>query len=268
MLTSLLLFHVCCAVIGLLSGFLAVGLRKGSGWHGAAGNVFFTSMLGMTGSAAVLAIFYKVNRLNQVVSLLTFYLVVTAWRAARRRDGGITIFDKVALVWILFVSALGLGAGIEAMTSARGMKHGIVAPIYFVFGTIALLCAMTDMRMIKRGGVAGAERIARHLWRMCLALLIATLSFFPGQARHLPAWFRQTSLVYVPHILLIGAMLFWIYRIKVRKRVRRNEVIVLEQSDPAVWQLDEPVPSGRGHRDEESISAVLSRSGGAGARLV
>ena len=36
---TLLLAHICSAVVGLLSGFLAVVLRKGSGLHRAAGTV-------------------------------------------------------------------------------------------------------------------------------------------------------------------------------------------------------------------------------------
>ena len=42
----------------------------------------------------------------------------------------------------------------------------------FVFGFLALLCAAGDVRMLLRGGVFGAHRIVRNLWRMCFALLI------------------------------------------------------------------------------------------------
>ncbi len=34
--------------------------------------------------------------------------------------------------------------------------------------------------MLARGGVLGAKRIARHLWRMCFGLFIAAGSFFLG----------------------------------------------------------------------------------------
>ena len=36
----LILIHVCSATVGLLSGFLAMVFRKGSGLHGAAGSNF------------------------------------------------------------------------------------------------------------------------------------------------------------------------------------------------------------------------------------
>jgi uncharacterized membrane protein len=223
---TLLLLHISSAVVGLLSGFLAMSLRKGSGWHGAAGNIFFVAMLSMSASAAFLSVFHKPNMLNTVVSLLTFYLVATAWWAARNRGGRLGIFDLGAFVFVLAVAVTGLATGFEAANSVRGTRDGMSASIYFVFGSIALVCSVSDLRMFARGSLLGAYRIARHLWRMGSALLIATLSFFPGQARQLPQWLRENELMFVPHVLLVGAMVFWMYRVKRRKRGAGNTVIV------------------------------------------
>lgn len=217
--SPLLLVHICAAVIALLSGFLATFLRKGSGSHAAAGSIFFGSMVMMTTTAAYLAAFMKPNMLNLVVSLLTFYLVTTGWWAGKRRDLRAGRADFVALVFVAIVAIAGLTFGFEAAASLKGSKDGMPAAIYFVFGSIALLCAVTDVRMFRRGALVGTQRIARHLWRMSLALLIATVSFFPGQARQLPEWLRKSDFMYFPHILLVGSMLFWIYRVKFRKRV-------------------------------------------------
>src|ERR1700737_1212187 len=60
---------------------------------------------------------------------------------------------------------------------ATGLKDGIPAAGYFVFGSVALLAAALDVGMFIRGGVSGVHRIARHLWRMCFAMLITTISF-------------------------------------------------------------------------------------------
>jgi uncharacterized membrane protein len=43
--STLVLFHVCNAVVGLLSGFLSTLFQNGSGLHRVAGNIFFVSML-------------------------------------------------------------------------------------------------------------------------------------------------------------------------------------------------------------------------------
>lgn len=217
--TIMLMIHICCATVGLLSGYLAIGLRKGSGLHGATGNVFFVAMLAMSSSAASIAAFWRPNMLNVVVGLLTFYLVGTAWRTARRSDGFMSgPFDRLALLFIAAVAALGLASGFAAAGSPTGTKDGMGASIYFIFGSVALLCAVSDFRMLLRGGVFGPRRIARHLWRMCLALLIATMSLYPGQAQLFPAWLRETRLLMIPHVLLIGSMVWW--RIRVMRRER------------------------------------------------
>ncbi|MEK6246356.1 MAG: hypothetical protein AABM33_17880, partial [Pseudomonadota bacterium] len=217
--SPLLIVHVCAATVGLLSGFLAMALRKGSGLHGAAGNVFFVSMLIATAAGGFVAAFLRPNNGNVMGSTLTFYLVATAWVAAKRRDGRAGIFDVGALVFALAIAAVGATWGFQTANSQSGLKHGYPAAFYFVFGSIALLFAASDVRMIVRGGVSGAKRIARHLLRMSMGLLFATLSFYPGQAKLFPRWLRETNLLQMPAVLLIGAMLFWLYRVSVRKRV-------------------------------------------------
>ncbi|MEP7013457.1 MAG: hypothetical protein ABJC13_24305 [Acidobacteriota bacterium] len=218
--TFLLTLHVCSATVGLVSGFLAMVLRKGSGFHGAAGNVFFVSMLAASGAGGILAAFIHPNHGNVMGSTLTFYLVATAWVAARRREGKPGLFDRMALLFALAITVAGATWGFAAAGSPTGSKDGYGAGFYFVFGSIVLLFAASDIRMVLRGGVFGPKRIARHLLRMCMALLFALMSFYPGQATRLvPEWLRATNLPYVPHVLVAGAMFFWLYRVSVRKRV-------------------------------------------------
>jgi uncharacterized membrane protein len=218
----LLILHVCSAAIGLLAGYSAMLFRKGSGLHGAAGTIFFVSMLSASGAGAYLAAFVHPNSGNVIGSTLTFYLVATAWVAARRRDGKSGLFDLVALLFGLAIAATAATWGFQAAKS--GPRDGYPAPFYFIFGSIALLFAVSDIRMMVRGGVFGAKRIARHLFRMCFALLFATLSFYPGQAKFFSPWIRATNLLYVPAVLLAGAMLLWLYRVSVRKRAPQPAV--------------------------------------------
>jgi hypothetical protein len=224
---SLLMLHVSSAAIGLMAGFMAMAFRKGSGLHGAAGTIFFVSMLGMGGAGATIAGFIRPNAGNLTGGLLIIYLVSTAWIAAKRTDWKIGVIDFGSLVFALTIATAHTTFGIQAVLSPTGLKDGYPPPLYFIFGTIAMLFVASDFRLILRGGVAGVQRIKRHLWRMSLALLFATASFYPGQARLFPKWLRATSLLYIPHILLIGAMFFFLYRYSVRKRAQRNFVAVI-----------------------------------------
>jgi uncharacterized membrane protein len=206
--TPLLLFHVCTATAGLFSGFLAMLFRKGSGLHAAAGTIFFVSMLGMSTSAAVIATFYRPDGINLVVAVLIFYLVSTAWIAVRRRVGAPGIVDRAAL---LMAAAAGAGSviwGFQIVGRPAGVNTGVPAPLYFIFGAILLLHAASDVRMIRRGGVTGAKRIVRHLWRMSFALLITTFAL----GRLASPAMRRSILFYTPHVLLAATIVFWLVR--------------------------------------------------------
>jgi len=72
----LLILHILGGTIGLLSGTLAIAVRKGSRLHRASGNVFTIAMLTLASSALCLAIM-KSQRGNIIGSIITFYMIAT-----------------------------------------------------------------------------------------------------------------------------------------------------------------------------------------------
>jgi len=84
----------------------------------------------------------------------------------------------------------------------------------FFMAAIALLCAAGDARMLLRVGVFGKQRVARHLWRMCFGLFIATGSFFLGQQQVFPAWVRGSNMLLIPALLPLGLLIFWLGRVR------------------------------------------------------
>jgi hypothetical protein len=209
----ILVLHICAGVLGLLSGSAAMCFRKGSRWHGLAGNVFVLSMISMSTAGACLA-FMKHEMSNVFGGVLAFYLVTTAWATARRRDGETGIFDWSALLFALAVGAGITAYGFEAANSPTGAKDGVPAGMYFFLASVALLSAAGDIRMLVRGGVFGVHRIARHLWRMCFSLFIATGSFFLGQQQVFPDWLRKTNVLFLPAILPLILLIFWLFRVR------------------------------------------------------
>jgi len=218
--SPILVFHICAGTLGLLSGTAAMVFRKGSRRHRLAGNVFVIAMVSLAASGAGIG-FMKHQMLNGLMGVLSFYLVVTAWWSARRRDGETDIFDWGALLVPLAVAAALMTFGVEAANNSRGFKGGYPAGAYFVFGSLALLFAAGDVRMLARGGVSGAQRVARHLVRMCFALFIATGSFFLGQQQVFPAALRNTSVLLFLGILPLLLMIFWLVRIRFTNAYKR-----------------------------------------------
>jgi hypothetical protein len=229
-LWPLIVFHVCAGSVGLLSGAVAMSLRKGSRRHRLAGDVFVISMLCMSASGAT-AGFVKYHLTNSQAQLanffvgtLTFYLVATAWWAARRKDGEIGIFDWVGLLVAFSVGAALVISGLEAAYAPEGSKHDFPAAPYFVFGSVALLSAAGDVRMLVRGGVSGTKRIVRHLWRVSFAFLIAAFSFFLGQQKVMPAYIRGSKLLFVPPLLILILLIYWLGRMCFTKTSRRKAI--------------------------------------------
>ncbi|HET8887919.1 MAG TPA: DUF2306 domain-containing protein [Candidatus Angelobacter sp.] len=211
--SPLLWFHIGGGAIGLLSGFLALVLRKGSRRHRLAGKVFAVSMMCMAGAAAWLA-FMKSQPSNVLAGTLTVYFVATAWATIRRRAGETSKFDWVALLVPLAVGAVMMTNGVQALNSPTGSKYGVPAGMHFFLGAIALSAAAGDVRMLLCGGVFGTQRIARHLWRMCFGLWIAAGSVFLARQQLFPAFLRNTGALYVLTALPLLMMIFWMVRIR------------------------------------------------------
>jgi len=81
--------------------------------------------------------------------------------------------------------------GLKVARSGASSQDGVPVGIMFFIGSVMLLAAAGDVRMLVRGGVFGPKRIARHLWRMCFGLFIAAGSFFLGPSTVHCDCFRQ-----------------------------------------------------------------------------
>lgn len=214
-LLALMFLHITAGGFGLAAGAAALAVRKGAWVHRTAGNVFFVAMLLMAASGLALAHLTPAAPVfNSIIGTLTLYLVATSWATVVRKAGETGAFEIVALVAALAAGATGVAFGLDAAAQSQGDA----AAFYFVFGGIALLAAAADASVIARGGVSGAQRIARHLWRMCFALLIGSIAFFIGQgAKVFPAWLRETQLLAAPVILVAVLMVFWLVRVLATK---------------------------------------------------
>jgi hypothetical protein len=223
MRSPLLLLHIVAGTLGMLSGFVAVFLLKGSRRHGLAGNVFVVAMLILSASGAYMA-FMKSQPGNVLGGTLTFYLVATAWFAARRQAVETGILDWGALLIVFAVAGFNLTYGVEAAISADGLKYGYPAGPYFFLGSVAVLATVGDVRMLLRGGISGTQRIARHLWRMCFALFIAAASIFLARQQIFPDVMRKTGALFFLSFLPLLLMIFWMVRVRFTNAFRKKVI--------------------------------------------
>lgn len=209
----MLAFHILAGLLSLAAGALALYATKGQRLHRESGRVFVGAMLFMSGSGALMAAL-KLDPLSVVGGTLTFYMVATGMLTVRRPPLRHEWVDTAAML-------LGLAVGLYSVQHGAGLvAAGKQGAIYLVFGGVALLAAHGDWRMKAKGGLQGAPRIARHLWRMCYAMFMATASFFLGQAKLFPAPVRQSQLLAIPVLLVLLAMIYWLTRtLRTRRRL-------------------------------------------------
>lgn len=208
----LLPIHIMAGLTGLASGAVALGALKGGKLHRKSGTIFVYAMMVLSGSGALMAALLP-ERGSVVAGVLTFYLVSTALLTVRRTVVGFRWIDLGAMLVALTVGIASIRLGFVALESATGKIDEQPAALYFIFGTVALLAALGDIRMMLARGIQGAHRIARHLWRMCLALFIATGSFFLGQAQVFPEPLRNSGLLGIPVLLVLLLMFYWLARV-------------------------------------------------------
>ncbi len=231
-----LIVHILGGSLGLLSGTAAMTFRKGSPRHVLAGRVFVASMLIM----GVFAVYLAITRhqpSNIGGGFLTVYLIGTAWLTARRRDGETSRFDWVVLLIPLAIGIFLWMNGIKVLRSGASSQGGVPVGMMFFMGSVCLLAAAGDVRMLVRGGVAGAKRIARHLWRMCFGLFIASGSFFLGPSnrplrllssvgvgKYLSPALFSTTLYLILTLLPLILLIFWLVRVPFTKAYNRTGI--------------------------------------------
>jgi hypothetical protein len=219
--SPVLWIQIASGTVGVIAGFTAVFLLKGSRRHGKAGKVFALAMISLAVSATYLAI-RKSQVTNVLGAGLTFYLVTTAWVAARRSDGQPSLWDWPALLIALAVGVTEITFGLQAALSPTGMKYDYPPAPYFIFGGVALIAVIGDVRMLLRHGISGTQRLARHLWRMCFALFIASASIFLARPQLFPAFFRKTGILALLSFLPLLLLVFWLLRLRFASKYKNK----------------------------------------------
>ena len=215
-----LAFHATMGTAALVSGGIAIGARKGGALHRRAGRVFVYAMIAMGLSAIGIALYE--GKQTAASGALAVYLVFTGWNTVRPLAAA---GRRTDIALMLFAGALAL-AGLAQAFAALGRPgrqiEGVPAGMQFFLSTIILLAAVGDARMIRARGVTGTRRLARHLWRMCFGLFVATGSFVAQLVRmpFIPASMRSLTVILVLAAGPLAALLYWMWRVRLRRNLR------------------------------------------------
>lgn len=213
--------HIVAGFIALGSGAIAAFARKGGRVHRRAGTIFVVSMLVMATFAAYLAVAVPDQLVNLFISAFAAYLVATAWVTVRRREGTIGLAEKIALLVSaclcapFAILAFQLATGLTPMFKSAVPFKGPVLIALYGFTSVLAIATIGDAKVVIGGGISGPPRVARHLWRMCVGLTLATGSAFTnGFARLLPGPYHVPPLFFFPQFLPLGLLIFWMIRVR------------------------------------------------------
>jgi uncharacterized membrane protein len=213
--------HVGAGALALVAGTIAIFARKGVRLHRTAGTAFFAAMLVMASFAIYLAVVRPGQLVNVFIGLFTLYLVSTAWLTVRRRDGAIGLAEKIALAVALVLCApfailsFQLATGSPPFFKSAVAFEGPVLIAIYSFTAVLAITVVADAKLVLAGGISGAPRIARHLWRMCLGLTLATGSAFTnGFARFLPGPYHVPPAFFYPQFAPLILLVFWMVRVR------------------------------------------------------
>lgn len=214
-----LAFHVAAGIVGLVTGWIAIIARKGGTWHRRSGVVFVYAMVAMGLSAVGISVYEGQQALTGAAAA---YLIFTGWTAIRPLPG-INRWTHIGLLLLPLLFGIGgLFQAFAALDMPGRQSEGVPAGMHFFLSAIFLLAATGDVRMIRAGRLLGAQRLARHLWRMCFGLFIASGSFV-AQLVQMP--FMPASTRSLPVILVLSAgplmvLLYWMWRVRLRQNLR------------------------------------------------
>jgi uncharacterized membrane protein len=202
--------HILAGMLALVFGYVALYAAKGATLHRRSGMLFVAAMVAMSLSGALMEAL-KVSRVsvNVIAGLLTFYFVTTGLLTVRRRPQEFPWINRVGALVGFTVGVLAFNAAFGLLSSGRPETVPCL-----IFGIVAMLAAIGDLRMIRAGGIEGPRRIKRHLWRMCFAMWVAAASFFWGPPNRVPELIRIPALQAFAVLLPVVVMLYWLWRLR------------------------------------------------------
>lgn len=214
------IIHITAGSVALVSGYAALYAAKGASIHRRIGMVFVYSMLTMCTMGGVLAIAHNAAPgINLPAALITGSMVITGLTTVRPVSSVTRSLDLFASLVTLSVGLVNITYAVQAFANG-GTRDGIPAFPFVLFGTAGMLATVGDVRIMRSGPLRGTRRVARHLWRMSFALLVAALSFFIGQAKVIPKPIRIMPLLATPLLAVIAAMFYWLWRVRIRNSLR------------------------------------------------
>lgn len=166
----LIITHAVSGSLGLLTGLVALFVKKGGITHKRFGRLFYYSMLLTAG----LALFVSVLPGHQspflfVVGIFSSYFVLTGYRAIRFKNKNPQVVDFI-ISWVMIITGL-------AMISVPMIISKELNIVLTVFGLAGLMFSIQDVMIYRKNEVLKQSWLKIHLGKMMGAYISAVTAF-------------------------------------------------------------------------------------------
>jgi hypothetical protein len=203
--------HTPAGTIVLVTAVLAMFAKKGSALHRKAGSCFTVSMMVMLVSG-IAAAYLKNSIGDMMLGAIVMYTVFTAWLTVHHKKNETGLLEVTALIWVV-------GFAITAFAISMGWREEEAPFAYLIWGGLAILFALGDIRNLYHLGLSGTQRIIRHVSRIGFSLVWATLAFTDKIVKMMGANVKSMQgeqlllIVGIPTMLILITILYWITKI-------------------------------------------------------
>lgn len=204
----LLFIHICFGTISLLSAAGAMCATKGQWWHRHFGDFFFYGMTGVFVTAIPMSLM-KSNLFLFLIALFSYYLAFTGRRFAINTSGIPARVDWIVSILMLIVGAAMIITGWYIHT-----ENSTYATILWIFGGIGASLSYRNLKLFRRGGARGRERLVQHFSSMIGATIAAVTAFVVTNFHIEPVIILWLG----PTVVLVPVIFWWRRRIYVDKK--------------------------------------------------
>lgn len=199
----LLVIHITCGSVALLSAFGAMLTGKGQDKHRFLGKIFFYGMTGILITAIPLALM-KHNLFLFLIALFSYYLAFSGWRYAKNRRGLPSKWD-----WMIGFIMLTASLTMIFFSIYHFQRNDFKTIVLLIFGMIGSIFSLSDLKTYYYRNGLGKQRIVKHLSGM-MGAMIATVTAF--SVTNIPL--KSPIILWLgPTILLVPLIAWWKHKV-------------------------------------------------------